>query len=144
AARARRAGSIPSPGSDREWLQAVQQYAHQVSGMGDFADLSSPFLVGHSSGVAALAARAGELCRLDSGEETRLRRAGLVHDLGRVAVPVRVWQKVGSLTPGEWERVRLHAYCTERVLTRSAFLATHTGIAGAHHERLDGSGYHRG
>ncbi len=125
-------------------LLADEAIDRALAAMGDFADLSSPFLVGHSSGVAALAARAGERCRLDSGEVTRLRRAGLVHDLGRAAVPVRVWQKVAPLTPGEWERVRLHAYCTERVLTRSAFLATHIGIAGAHHERLDGSGYHRG
>jgi len=112
--------------------------------MGDFADLSSPYLVGHSSGVAALAASAGERCRLDADELSRIRRAGLVHDLGRVAVPVRVWQKAAALTPHEWEQVRLHAYGTERVLAHSAFLDAHAQLAGAHHERLDGSGYHRG
>ena len=67
-----------------------------------------------------------------------------MHDLGRVAVPVRVWQKAAPLTPDDWERVRLHAYHSERVLTRSRFLAALAPVAGFHHERLDGSGYHRG
>jgi len=61
--------------------------------IGDFADLSSPYLAGHSSGVAALAVRAAERCRLDAGTLAMLRRAAFMHDLGRVIVPVRVWQK---------------------------------------------------
>ena len=67
-----------------------------------------------------------------------------MHDVGRVAVPVRVWQKRGPLTAGDWERVRLHAYHTERILSRSPFLLALAPVATAHHERLDGSGYHRG
>ncbi|GLZ32890.1 3'3'-cGAMP-specific phosphodiesterase 3 [Lentzea sp. NBRC 105346] len=115
-----------------------------VSAIGDFADLASPYLVGHSAGVAALAADAGRRCGLGAGEVVALRRAALVHDVGRVAVPVRVWQHAGPLSPDDWERVRLHAYHTERVLTRSPFLASLAPIAAFHHERLDGSGYHRG
>src|SRR6266516_4983496 len=68
----------------------------------------------------------------------------MVHDLGRVAAPTRIWQKAAPLTPDEWERVRLHAYQTERALMHSPILAAIARIAGAHHERLDGSGYHRG
>ncbi len=67
-----------------------------------------------------------------------------MHDLGRVAVSARIWQKPGPLTADEWERVRLHPYHTERVLGRSPFLAVLAPVAGAHHERLDGAGYHRG
>jgi HD-GYP domain-containing protein (c-di-GMP phosphodiesterase class II) len=67
----------------------------------------------------------------------------LVHDLGRVAIGARIWQKPGPLNADEWEQVRLHPYHTERVLSRSPFLAAHAPVAGAHHERLDGSGYHR-
>ena len=115
-----------------------------LSAMGDFADLASPYLVGHSAGVAQLASAAAQRSRIEAGDLQALRRAAVVHDIGRVAVPVRVWQKRGPLTPGEWERVRLHAYHTERVLCRSPFLATLTPVATAHHERLDGSGYHRG
>jgi HD-GYP domain-containing protein (c-di-GMP phosphodiesterase class II) len=112
--------------------------------MGDFADLISPHLTGHSRGVAGLAAAAAERCRLDAAEATALRRAALVHDLGRVGVGARIWQKPGPLNADEWERVRLHPYHTERVLSRSPFLAGLAPTAGAHHERLDGSGYHRG
>jgi HD-GYP domain-containing protein (c-di-GMP phosphodiesterase class II) len=115
-----------------------------LSAMGDFADLASPYLVGHSAGVAGLATAAAPLCRLDTGDRAALRRAALVHDVGRVAVPARIWQKPGPLTPQEWERVRLHAYHSERVLCRSPFLAGLAPVATAHHERLDGSGYHRG
>ena len=82
----------------------------------DFADLASPYLVGHSAGVAELAAVAGRRCGLGAAEIVALRRAALVHDLGRVAVPVRIWQHAGPLSPDDWERVRLHAYHTERVL----------------------------
>jgi HD-GYP domain-containing protein (c-di-GMP phosphodiesterase class II) len=112
-----------------------------LAAMGNFADLISPYLAGHSAGVAELAAAAGRRCGIDV---TTLRRAGLVHDLGRVAISARVWQKPGPLTADEREQVRLHAYHTERVLSRSPFLSALCPIAGAHHERLDGSGYHRG
>jgi HD-GYP domain-containing protein (c-di-GMP phosphodiesterase class II) len=115
-----------------------------LGAMGDFADLASPYLVGHSAGVAELAMAAGQRCRLDAADLVQLRRGALVHDLGRVAVPVRIWQKAAPLTPDDWERVRLHAYHSERVLTRSRFLAAVASVAGFHHERLDGSGYHRG
>jgi HD-GYP domain-containing protein (c-di-GMP phosphodiesterase class II) len=115
-----------------------------LSAMGDFADLVCPFLAGHSAGVAKLASRAAEGCGFDEGEVTAVRRAALVQDVGRVAVPVPIWEKPGPLTAGEWERVRLHPYYTERVLSRSPFLAALAPVATAHHERLDGSGYHRG
>jgi HD-GYP domain-containing protein (c-di-GMP phosphodiesterase class II) len=115
-----------------------------LGAMGDFADLASPYLVGHSAGVAELATAAAQRCRLDAADLVRIRRGALVHDLGRVAVPVRIWQKAAPLTPDDWERVRLHAYHGERVLARSPFLAALAPVATFHHERLDGSGYHRG
>jgi HD-GYP domain-containing protein (c-di-GMP phosphodiesterase class II) len=73
-----------------------------------------------------------------------IRRSASVHDLGRVVVHPGIWQKPGPLTPDEWEQVRLHPYHTERILSRSPFLSALAPVAGAHHERLDGSGYHRG
>ena len=115
-----------------------------LSAMGEFADLVSPSLVGHSTGVAELAARAAARLGVARDEVELIRRAALVHDIGRVAVPVLVWQKPSALTGGEWERVRLHPYHSERVLCRSPFLSELGRIASAHHERLDGSGYHRG
>jgi HD-GYP domain-containing protein (c-di-GMP phosphodiesterase class II) len=115
-----------------------------LAAMGDFADLASRYMVGHSSGVAELATATAQRCGFDAADRATIRRAALVHDVGRVAVPVRIWQKPGPLTPDDWERVRLHAYHSERVLTRSPFLARLSPVATAHHERLDGSGYHRG
>jgi HD-GYP domain-containing protein (c-di-GMP phosphodiesterase class II) len=110
----------------------------------DFADVKSPFTLGHSRGVAALAAAAAARVGLRVGEATALRRAALVHDLGRVGVPNGVWEKPGPLSAAEWERVRLHSYYTERILARAPALAPLAATAGMHHERLDGSGYHRG
>src|SRR5207302_11225184 len=73
-----------------------------------------------------------------------LRRAGLVHDLGRLGVSNSIWDKRAPLGPGEWERVRLHPHLTERMLHSSPALAPLGAIAVQHRERLDGSGYPRG
>jgi HD-GYP domain-containing protein (c-di-GMP phosphodiesterase class II)/DNA-binding CsgD family transcriptional regulator len=107
----------------------------------DFVDLKSPYLLGHSSEVAELAEAAAHRLALDQNDCTQLRRAALLHDLGRVGVPTGVWEKSGPLTRSEWEQVRLHPYYSERILSRSPVLAPAGRIAGLHHERHDGSGY---
>ncbi len=107
------------------------------------ADLKSTFTAGHSHGVAALAERAAGLLGLDAEACTRVRRSALLHDLGRVAVPTGIWDKPGALSIAEWERVRLHAYYTERVLFQAPALRPLCALAAAAHERLDGGGYHR-
>jgi HD-GYP domain-containing protein (c-di-GMP phosphodiesterase class II)/DNA-binding CsgD family transcriptional regulator len=112
--------------------------------LADLVDVKSPFFLGHSRGVARLAEDAAAQLGFGDVERTALRRAGLFHDLGRVGVSNLVWDKAGSLTSSEWEQVRLHAYNTERILSRSPVLAPLAQIAGMHHERADGSGYHRG
>lgn len=104
----------------------------------DFVDIKCPFTAGHSRGVAALAGAALP------AEAPTLRRAGLVHDLGRISVPNGIWEKPSGLTSGEWERVRLHPYHSERILVRIERLEPLAVLAGMHHERVDGSGYHRG
>jgi HD-GYP domain-containing protein (c-di-GMP phosphodiesterase class II) len=115
-----------------------------LAAMGDFADLASPYLVGHSAGVAELVTAAAQRCHFPAADVVATRHAALVHDVGRVAVPFRIWQQASPLTPDEWERVRLHAYHSGRVLCHSPFLAALAPVATSHHERLDGSGYHRG
>jgi len=85
----------------------------------DLADLKSPFTHGHSGGVAALARRAGERLRLPPATVADLEVAGLLHDVGRVAVADVVWEKPGALSAHEWEQVRLHAYHSERILAGS-------------------------
>jgi HD-GYP domain-containing protein (c-di-GMP phosphodiesterase class II) len=110
----------------------------------DFADLKSPWFLGHSRGVADLAASAAAVAGLDAADISRARTAGLVHDLGVVAIPSGVWDRPGPISAEGWERVRLHAHTTERILARCPSLAELAVDAGAHHERIDGTGYHRG
>jgi HD-GYP domain-containing protein (c-di-GMP phosphodiesterase class II) len=110
----------------------------------DYADLRSVWLGGHSRAVSALGERAAATAGLPEGDVTLVRRAGLVHDIGRVATSAAVWGKTNRLTGAEREAVRLHPYYTERVLARPAGLRVMGQLASLHHERLDGSGYHRG
>jgi HD-GYP domain-containing protein (c-di-GMP phosphodiesterase class II) len=109
-----------------------------------FADLKTPHTIGHAPAVAELAVAAGRIAGLPPGELEALRLAALLHDLGAVAIPNGVWDRPGPLGAAAWEQVRLHAYHGERVLARSPALAPLAVIVGAHHERPDGSGYHRG
>jgi HD-GYP domain-containing protein (c-di-GMP phosphodiesterase class II) len=110
----------------------------------DFVDLKSPYTLGHARAVADLAAATGVQLGLPADEVDLLRRAGLVHDLGRLGVSNAIWDKPGPLGAGEWERVRLHPYLTERMLHQSAALAPLAAVAVQHRERLDGSGYPKG
>ncbi len=115
-----------------------------LSALADFSDLKSHYLVGHSQGVARLAAAAGSRYGLGASEVTTLRRAGLVHDVGRVAVSSAVWNSTSPLKPHELDQVRMHPYYTNQVLSRTPFLRSLAEMASCHHERLDGSGYFRG
>lgn len=132
--------SEPSP----RRLVSEHRLDEVIGGLGDFVDLKSTYLHGHSRGVAALAQGAARASNLAELEVANVRRAGFLHDLGRAGVPTTVWEKPGPLTTSEWEQVRLHPYHTERILSRSPMLAPLAQLAGMHHERIDGSGYHRG
>ena len=110
----------------------------------DFVDLKSPYTLGHARAVSELAAAAAAELAMPEADVTALKRAGLIHDFGRLGVSNAIWDKRGPLAPGEWERVRLTPYLTERILHSSPALAPLGAIAVAHRERLDGSGYPRG
>ena len=112
--------------------------------MGDFCDMRSPVFAGHSRGTAELVGVAAPLLNLSRAEATLVRRAALVHDIGRIGVPATVLGKPGALTSNERERVRMHAYYVERIFSRPEPLRRVGLLAGTHHERMDGSGYHRG
>ncbi len=129
----------------RPWLEVPAEQLDAVAlAFARFADLKTPHTLGHSPAVATLAATAARRAGCSAGDVEALYRAALFHDLGSVAVTNGVWEQRGSLGAAAWEQVRLHAYHTERVLARSPILAPYALIAGAHHERPDGSGYHRG
>jgi HD-GYP domain-containing protein (c-di-GMP phosphodiesterase class II) len=112
--------------------------------LGEFVDLKLPFTLGHSSGVARLAADAALAAGLDAETVELTRRAGHVHDLGRIGISNQIWSKPGPLTASEFERVRLHPYLTVRILSQVCGLEKVAQLAGNHHERVDGSGYPRG
>ena len=109
-----------------------------------FADLQCPIFVGHSTGVAALAEQAAVELGFAPDDVRVLRRAALLHDIGRVGVPNAIWSRPGPLDWGEMERVRLHAYYTRRVLSPIDMLGPVAEIAAAGHERVDGGGYSQG
>jgi HD-GYP domain-containing protein (c-di-GMP phosphodiesterase class II) len=113
-------------------------------GVANFVDLKSPYMLGHAQAVAGHASAAGARLGLPAADTATLRRAGLVHGLGRLGVSNSIWDKQGPLGAGEWERVRMHPYLTERMLQQSSWLAPLGAIAAQLRERLDGSGYPRG
>ena len=112
--------------------------------LADFSDLKSPLRLGHSRGVADLAAKAGAALGLSASEVILLRRAALVHDIGMIGVPSGVWDEPGGWSISQRERARTHPYLTERMLARVPLLAQIGHCAALHHERLDGSGYPHG
>lgn len=120
------------------------RFAEACRVIADYADLKSYGTVGHSRAVAEVAEAAGWRLGFDGEGISDLRCAAWLHDLGRVGVSSGVWEKPGSLTSGEWEQVRMHSYHSERLLARIPALAELARIAASDHERLDGSGYHRG
>jgi HD-GYP domain-containing protein (c-di-GMP phosphodiesterase class II) len=121
-----------------------ERFDAALAAVANFVDLKSPYTLGHAAAVAELAAQAGVRLGLAEHEVRTLRRAALVHDLGRLGVSNSIWDKPGPLGAGEWERVRLHPHLTDRMLRQSVALAPFGAIAVQHRERLDGSGYPRG
>ncbi|HUG32791.1 MAG TPA: HD domain-containing phosphohydrolase [Acidimicrobiia bacterium] len=129
--------SEPSP------VAVVEDLDSALGVMADFIDLKSSWTRGHSTKVADLAEGGAREASLAEESAVDLRRAGLIHDLGRIGVENGIWDKEGSLSIDEEEKVRLHPYLTQRILARCSGLARLGELASSHHERLDGSGYHR-
>lgn len=111
---------------------------------GRFSDLKSPWFTGHAEHVARLASTAAAEQGLAADAVSRLRVAALVHDLGRVGIATGTWEVPRPLSRPERDRVDLHAWETARICGATPLLADVAALAGAAHERLDGSGYHRG
>ncbi|MHB8689767.1 MAG: HD domain-containing phosphohydrolase [Solirubrobacteraceae bacterium] len=123
---------------------SADQLDRALEAISELADLKSPFMTGHSRGVAELADAAARHAGFSDADARELRRAGLLHDLGRLGVSNAIWDKPGSLSPAEVERVRMHPYYTSRMFSRPGRLTRLAELACAHAERLDGSGYPRG
>jgi HD-GYP domain-containing protein (c-di-GMP phosphodiesterase class II) len=125
-------------------ILSEEQFDSALFAVANFVDLKSPYTLGRSTAVAELAATAGSALNLQTEDRRLLRRAGMVLGMGRLGISNAIWDKPGSLGPGEWERVRMQPYFTHRMLQQSAALAPLGALAVQHRERLDGSGYPRG
>jgi putative nucleotidyltransferase with HDIG domain len=106
-------------------------------------DIKSPYTHSHSRGVTSVAVAICQRLGLPEEQVTLVRRAALLHDIGKLSVPNNILDKAGKLTAAEWETVRLHPYYTQRILERVRGFQHLAFIASSHHERLDGSGYFR-
>ena len=110
----------------------------------DVIDAKSEWTAQHSVSVARYAVALGEQFGFRPDRLRDLRRMGLLHDIGKLAIPNTVLDKPGRLSEDEFEVVKRHPAHTEAILSRVAMFSSLASIAGAHHERMDGRGYHRG
>ncbi len=110
----------------------------------DVVDAKSPFTYRHSVGVAQVAVSMGTTLALPPDRLRMVQRAALLHDLGKLAVPNAILDKSDRLSPEEWHAVVEHPRLTQQILARIEPFAELAAIAGAHHEKLDGSGYPNG
>ena len=120
---------------DDDYLDAI------AAAFGKVIDAKSPYTAGHSIRVAALAERLGERLGVLPTRLRRLRRAAVLHDIGKLGVSSAILEKPGELDEAELAAVRAHAGYTQAILGRIGALADLAPIAAAHHERLDGTGY---
>jgi HD-GYP domain-containing protein (c-di-GMP phosphodiesterase class II) len=107
-------------------------------------DAKSPFTAKHSEGVARYAVAIAEQLDFDAVALRDLRRAGLLHDVGKLGISNAILDKPSKLTDEEFRQIRLHPAYSEQILLRIRAFRGWAVDAAAHHERLDGRGYHRG
>ena len=107
-------------------------------------DAKSPYTWRHSEGVAMIAVAVGDVLGLSPNELRDLRRAGLLHDIGKLGVSNLILDKPGKLDEQEWVQMRRHPALTVNILEHVGAFRGLAATAGAHHERLDGGGYHLG
>jgi len=124
--------------ADDDRLELVAQAFARV------VDAKTPFTYRHSEGVATLAVGIAESIGHSADEVRRLRRAALLHDIGKLGVSNLILDKQGPLTHEEREAMRLHPRHTFEILNRVPVFRGFAEMAASHHERLDGTGYHRG
>jgi putative nucleotidyltransferase with HDIG domain len=107
-------------------------------------DAKSPWTYDHSNGVARVADRLAQSFGLSATDRRDLRRAALLHDLGKLGVSSLILDKPGKLTDDEFSVMRRHPSATWDILHRVGCFRPLAYVAAAHHERLDGRGYHQG
>jgi HD-GYP domain-containing protein (c-di-GMP phosphodiesterase class II) len=112
-----------------------------VSAFGKIVDSKSPYTAGHSERVAVYASLIAEELGMNAEDRRWLKRAALLHDLGKLGVSNTILDKPGKLTDEEWAVVKTHSALTEQILEQISPFKLLAKVAGAHHEKLDGTGY---
>lgn len=126
-------------------LPATEDHLDSIAaGFSQVIDAKSPWTFKHSEGVATVAAGIAGVMGFAVGDVRRIRRAALVHDMGKLGVSNLILDKPGRLEGRELEQMRKHPYYTRQILSRVKGLRELADLAAAHHERLDGGGYDRG
>lgn len=129
----------------RPWRRVRGGAVTELAGvLADYSDLKSPYTLGHARGVATLGRAAAEALDLGAQRSRALETAALLHDLGRASIPNGILDSPHALNPVDRERARRHSYESERILSMAPAFTGVARLAGEAHERLDGSGYHRG
>jgi HD-GYP domain-containing protein (c-di-GMP phosphodiesterase class II) len=123
---------------DQDYLDDIAEAFAQV------IDSKSPYTSGHSSRVTLFADLIAEELGFTPGRRRWLRRAALLHDIGKLGVSNTILDKPGKLDDEEWAAMKMHAAHSEAILSRIAAFRDLAPVASAHHERLDGKGYPRG
>lgn len=104
-------------------------------------DFRSPFTASHSAGVAAVAEILAKRCGFSPADQHMIHLAGLMHDLGKLAIPAEILEKPGKLTSEEFAMMRRHTYYTFHLLEPLKVLDVIRVWGAYHHERMDGHGY---
>ncbi len=115
-----------------------------ADGFSQVIDAKSNWTYRHSAGVARIAAGLTETLGFPADQVRYVRRAALVHDIGKLGVSNLILDKPGKLTPEELAEMRRHPFYTHQILSRVDGFRDLADLAASHHERLDGKGYHRG
>lgn len=126
-------------------IYADEDYLDDIAaGFARVVDAKSPYTSGHSDRVALFTDMIAEEMGMAPADRRRLKRAALLHDIGKLGVSNAVLDKPGKLEGEEWQAMKRHAEYSELILSRIGAFAELARIGGAHHERLDGKGYPRG
>ena len=125
------------------WKAGEETIEKICQAFAEIIDAKSPFTYRHSNGVADAATGISRNLGLSEDDVTFMRRAALVHDIGKLGVSNSILEKPGALSNYEWEVIKKHPYYTFEILRRIPGFEDLSEVAGAHHEKLDGSGYYR-
>jgi HD-GYP domain-containing protein (c-di-GMP phosphodiesterase class II) len=122
----------------------LEAYKNTITALAAAIDAKDPYTCGHSQRVQEYTLLAGTFLSLSNEEMETLEYAGILHDVGKIAVDSRILNKPGPLTASEWEIMREHPIVGADLLTEIPFLEKSSGLVLCHHERFDGKGYPNG